>query len=370
MRSKQKLPFIDKVFLWINCGLCLALLISYLAPVTDPKKIWIVAFFGLAYPPLLLANVIMILYWALRKKWLILLPVLTILCGYTVLDDNIGFHPGNSNIIKPQSANGIRVMTYNVHDFKKFGSNKDISTKHEILTIIADKQPDVIGIQEFYTRKRGQYAMVDSVKKIIGSDNCYVENFSGSDDEKRGMAIFSKYPIVAKGLIQLANLTNGNQCLYVDINKNGRIFRLYSMHLQSINFEPEDYRYLDTMAKRGKPDLSSTKRLGGKLKTAFIKRSEQVVKIKAHAAQCPYPYIISGDFNDTPSSYAVNQMAKGLKNSFCEKGFGMGRTYNGDFPNYQIDYVMVTPSFDVASYTIIEKKLSDHYPVCVDLVLK
>ncbi|NNU34746.1 hypothetical protein HK413_13025 [Mucilaginibacter sp. S1162] len=92
--------------------------------------------------------------------------------------------------------------------------------------------------------------------------------------------------------------------------------------------------------------------------------------IRAHAKQCPYPYIISGDFNDTPSSYAVNQMSKGLKNTFVEKGFGPGRTYNGDFPNYQIDYIMVSPQFNVASYTIVEKKLSDHYPVIADLMLK
>jgi endonuclease/exonuclease/phosphatase family metal-dependent hydrolase len=370
MKAKQKLPFIDKVFLWINCGLCLALLVSYLAPITDPQKHWTIAFFGLAYPPILLGNVIMIAYWAFRKKWLILISVLGILCGINILQNNIGFHIGGRNMVKSQAENAVRMMTYNVHSFKKYGSNKDISTKHEILEIIATQQPDVIGMQEFYTRKRGQYDMVDSIKKIIGSDNYYVENFSGNNDEKLGIAVFSKFPIIAKGLIQLSPLYSGNQCLYIDIKKNEHVFRVYSVHLQSINFEPEDYRYIDTVTKSGKTDLSSTKRLGGKLKRAFIKRSEQVAIIKKHASQCPYPYIIAGDFNDTPSSYAVNQMAVGLKNAFREKGFGLGRTYNGDFPNYQIDYIMTSQQFDVAGYKIIEKKLSDHYPVCVDLVLK
>jgi endonuclease/exonuclease/phosphatase family metal-dependent hydrolase len=31
---------------------------------------------------------------------------------------------------------------------------------------------------------------------------------------------------------------------------------------------------------------------------------------------------------------------------------------------------MASPAFDVASYNITEKKLSDHYPVRSDLVLK
>ena len=370
MKAKKRLPFIDKVFLWINCGLCLALLTSYLAPITDPNKFWLVAFFGLAYPPLLLANIIMIAYWLLRRKWLALISVLTVLCGFNVLKNNIGFNPGNSNVNKPQSDNAIRMMTYNVHEFNKYGGTQDISTRNEILGIIAKTQPDIIGIQEFFTRKRGLYAMIDSVKKSMGCTNFYYECFVGTKDDGLGIAIFSKFPILAKGVIQLSPLTSDNQCLYTDIKKGAHVIRLYSVHLQSINFKPEDYRYLDSVKQKGKPDFGSTKRLGGKLKKAFMKRADQVAKIKEHAKQCPYTYIIAGDFNDTPASYAVNQMAKGLKNTFREKGFGLGRTYNGDFPNYQIDYIMASPQFDVASYTITEKKLSDHYPVCADLLLR
>lgn len=261
-------------------------------------------------------------------------------------------------------------MTYNVHNFKRYGAKNDVSTKHEILELINDQQPDIIGIQEFYTRYKGEYDMRDSITKIMGANNYYFEPFNFNSIEAIGMAVFSKFPIVGKGLIHLADdKTSSNQCLYVDIKKGEKIFRVYSVHLQSIKFNPEDYKYLDSVSKRGKTDMQSTKRLGGKLKTAFIKRSEQVFKIKAHAAQCPYPYVISGDFNDTPTSFAVNQMAKGLKNAFREKGSGFGRTYNGDFPNYQIDYIMASPQFDVASYQIIEKKLSDHFPLRSDLIL-
>lgn len=372
MKAKKKgtLPLIDKIFLWINGGLCLALLISYLAPVTDPRKAWIVAFFGLAYPPILLTNVLMIVFWALRRKWFALISVITILCGFGVLKNNIGFHPGNRDPLKPTDTNNVRLMTYNVHSFKKYGAANDVSTRSDILSIISGKQPDVIGIEEFFSRKKGRYAMADSIKKIIGSDNCYIGNFSGNDTETDGIAIFSKWPIIAKGIVQLTDIRSSNQCIYIDIKKDSRIIRFYAVHLQSIKFDPEDYRYIDTVTKSGKADISSTRRLGGKLKKAFLLRAEQVAKIKEHATRCQYPYIIAGDFNDTPTSYAVNQMAKGLKNAFREKGFGLGRTYNGDFPNYQIDYIMANKQLDVASYTIIEKKLSDHFPVYADLVLR
>ncbi|WP_413670028.1 endonuclease/exonuclease/phosphatase family protein [Mucilaginibacter sp. Mucisp86] len=366
---KKKQSIFSRVLLWINLFFCFALLIGYLAPSIDPRKYWIFAFFGLAYPPILLLNVIMMLYWLLRKRWQFLLSLVSILLGWGVLNNNIGFR-FKSSFSLPPGLNVVHVMTYNVHNFKHFGFSNDISTKHEILSLIDNEQPDVIGFQEFYTRNKGQYETRDSLCKILGSNNFYFEPFSFNSLEAIGMAIFSKYPIISKGMIRLAaDRTSGNQCLYADIKKGDKIFRYYNVHLQSINFDPDDYKYIDSVSKKGKTDIKSTKRLGSKLKTAFMKRAEQVFKVKEHAAQCPYPYIIAGDFNDTPSSFAVNQMAKGLNNSFREKGSGLGRTYNGDFPNYQIDYIMSSKQFSVFNYKVIEKKLSDHYPLRSDLIL-
>jgi len=367
--KKSSLSFIDKVILWINLLLCFSLVISYFAPYVNPQKIWIIAFFGLAYPPLLLLNVILMAYWLLRRRLQFAVSLVTILIGWSTLNNNIGFRSRSSYTPVPGS-NGVRIMTYNVHNFKRYGAKNDASTKHEILALITSQRPDVIGFQEFFTRNKGQYDMRDSIVKILGVNNFYFEPFAISNQESIGMAIFSKFPIIAKGMIRLSNdKTSSNQCLYIDVKKGEKIFRVYSVHLQSIKFNPLDYKYLDSVSKKGKTDMQSTKRLGGKLKIAFIKRSEQVFKVKAHAALCPYPYVISGDFNDTPTSFAVNQMAKGLKNAFREKGSGFGRTYNGDFPNYQIDYIMASPQFDVASYQIIEKKLSDHFPLRSDLIL-
>jgi endonuclease/exonuclease/phosphatase family metal-dependent hydrolase len=371
MKAKRKPSFIDRIILWLNCLLWIALFISYLAPYTDPRKAWVIAFFGLAYPLLLAGNLILLIYWLLRKSWYALLSILFIAVGWNVLLNNVSLHKSGNGSDKPDAGATVRLMTYNVHNFKRYGSGNDVSTKHEILQLIQQEQPDVIGFQEFYSRKQGQYDMCDSIKKILGSDYYYFEPFTFNSTEAIGMAIFSKFPIVAQGVIHLSDVKgSGNQCLYIDVRTGEKVFRVYSVHLQSIRFDPEDYKYLNSISQQGKTDMSSTRRLGSKLKSAFIKRSTQVDKVKEHAALCQYPYIISGDFNDTPSSYAVNTMAKGLKNAFREKGVGFGRTYNGDFPNYQIDYIMASPHFDVANYKIIEKKLSDHYPVRSDLVLK
>ena len=369
MKAKKKgLSFIDKIFLWITLFLCICLLTSYLAPIIDPEKFWPIAFFGLAYPFLLLCSTSMFVYWLLRKKIWALLPLVTIAIGWGILNKNIGLRFPSAHGLK--NAGAIRIMTYNVHNFKRYGAKNDISTKHEILDIVANQQPDIIGFQEFYTRNHGQYNMLDSIQKILRSKNYFFETVVSNKDEAIGLALFSKLPIIAHGYIQLAERSSENQCIYIDVKKGDKTFRIYSVHLQSIRFDPDDYRYLNNISQQGKPQVGSAKRLGSKLKIAFEKRSEQVFKIKRHADSCAYPYIISGDFNDTPTSYAVNQMCKGLKNAFLEKGSGMGRTYNGSFPNYQIDYIMACKQFDILNYDIIEKRLSDHYPICSDLVLK
>jgi len=369
--KKKGLTLFDRFILWLNYAAVITLLIGYLAPMVDPRTLWIIAFFGLAYPPVLLINIIFIVYWLFRKNAWALLSLIGILVGWKVLNNNIGFRTSATEVFSTDSTH-LRVMTYNVHDFKKYGEKNDVSTKHEILEIISHEQPDVIGIEEFYSRARGQYAMRDSIKKILGNGECHCVPFYGSENDGIGMAIFSKYPIVNKGIIWLKDYDHQdlNQCLFADLKKNGKIFRFYAVHLQSIRLDPEDYRYLSLISAKGKTDVTGSRRIGSKLKKAYLKRSEQVTRVKEHAAQCPYPYIITGDFNDTPSSYAVNQMAAGLKNAFREKGSGLGRTYNGNFPNYQIDYIMASYQFNVQTYGVIRKKLSDHYPVYSDLSLQ
>jgi endonuclease/exonuclease/phosphatase family metal-dependent hydrolase len=368
-RAKKGIGFFGNLFLFVNVILAFALLVSTFAHTIPPEKIWFVAFFGLAYPFLLLGNVIFFVYWLLRRKLWFLLSGVCIATGWDVLQNSVGLR--SPSIAQTDSTNTVRAMTYNVHNFKRYGAANDIPTKHEILALIAGQKPDVIGFQEFYTRSHGQYDMVDSLKAIMQSDQYYFEPFIFNGNEGIGMAIFSRYLITGHGMLQLSDEKGSeNQCIWVDIKKDNKIFRFYSVHLQSIRFDPEDYKYLNEVSNQGETDMSATKRLGLKLKNAFIRRSMQVAKVKQHAAACTTPYIISGDFNDTPASYAVSQMSQGLVNAFREKGSGLGRTYNGDFPNYQIDYIMASKPFAVTEYRIIGKKLSDHYPVFAGLLLK
>jgi endonuclease/exonuclease/phosphatase (EEP) superfamily protein YafD len=105
-----------------------------------------------------------------------------------------------------------------------------------------------------------------------------------------------------------------------------------------------------------------------KLRKAFIIRSTQVNTLSAHIASCPYPVILSGDFNDTPSSYTYHQLVMKLTDSFVESGNGLFmNTYAGKFPSFRIDYILHSDWFRSVSYQTMQVDISDHYPIAATL---
>lgn len=370
-RSKKSgIHFFSKFVLSMNLFAVASLFLSYLASYINPEKFWLISFFGLAYPAILGINILFIIYWLFRLPKFALISGLSILVGMGVVQNHIGFRESTAIMVPKSSDSFIRVMSYNVHNFKQFGDNNDKFTKEQILDIIRKEQPDVICFQEFFSRKRGEYNFRKAILQILETEHYYFKPSVDNGYEAIGMAIFSKFPILDKGNIQFEKNMNWNEAIYVDIKKNKQTFRVYNIHLQSISFKPEDYKYLKKVTTEIETSVESPRKIGGRLKRAFIKRGNQAKILKEHADKSPVPYIIAGDFNDTPISYTVKTIAKGMNNSFREMGSGFGITYNGAFPNFQIDYIFTSPEFKVKNYLIIKKKLSDHYPVRSDLELK
>ncbi|ACU02708.1 MULTISPECIES: endonuclease/exonuclease/phosphatase family protein [Pedobacter] len=367
--KRSKPTFIDKLVRLGAIGLATALALGILAGNIDPRSFQLIAFFGLAYPYVLLLNIIMIAWWCIRRRWLFAATTLVlILLGWHSLTTTFGFI-GEKGLGPKADPGLIRMMTYNVHSFKPYGEGNIESVKQQMLDLIENENPDIICFQEYFTRKKGPYDITDSLKRILNKPYHYFEPISQNDYEATGLAIFSKYPIKNKGTIAFNKVYRGNSSIYVDVTVKNKMFRIYNVHMQSISFQEQDYMYLDQVKYQMDPKLYASKRILVMLRNAFLKRSEQVDIMKAHIKTCELPFIIAGDFNDTPASYAVKQMTKSLKNTFKEQGTGFGKTYNGKFPNFQIDYIATTQNFDVMNYRIIEAKLSDHFPVRSDLRL-
>lgn len=369
MKKKSKLTFLDKLVRFAALVLAVLLVLGFLAGRVDPRDWKYIAFFGLAYPFVLILNVLMIVWWCIRRRWFFAIGTFVlILSGGETLHATFGLFGESGEGAKADPQN-IRMMTYNVHNFKPYGFDNTDSVRKQMLSLIEQEMPDIVCFQEYFTRRKGAYDMTDSLKRILHTPYFYFEPTMKNDYESYGLAIFSRYPIKDKGHIIFDQDVHGNTSIYTDLNVRGQIIRIYNVHLQSINFQEQDYNYIDKVAHKMDADVVPSKRIVSMLRNAFLKRSGQVNLMKKHMANCNTPFIIAGDFNDTPASYAVTQMTKSLQNAFVQKGTGLSRTYNGKFPNFQIDYIAVTKDFKVLNYRVINAKLSDHFPVRSDLKL-
>ena len=369
MKKKSKPTFLDQLVRLIAIVLVIALVLGFLAGKFDPREHKYIPYFGLAYPFVLCLNVMMIAWWCIRKRWnFAAVTAILILIGWQAFNASFGF-VGEKGEGPKTNETSIRMMTYNVHNFKPYGEEIIETVKEQMLDLIQDENPDIICFQEYFTRHKGPYDITDSLKRILKTPYFYFVPISENDYEAHGLAIFTKYPIKNKGKINFLDNYNGNSSIWVDLQVQNKVVRVYNVHLQSIAFEKEDYNYLDKVKTEMDAELMPAIRILRMLKTAFRKRSDQVDIMKAHMKDCSIPFIIAGDFNDTPASYAVTQLTSSLNNTFIKQGTGFGRTYNGKFPNFQIDYISTTKQFEVLNYHITEAKLSDHFPVRSDLLL-
>jgi endonuclease/exonuclease/phosphatase family metal-dependent hydrolase len=177
-----------------------------------------------------------------------------------------------------------------------------------------------------------------------------------------GIATLSRYPIVEKGVVPF-DREGTNMCIYTDIDYNGKIVRVYNMHLQSLHFKQTDLEFLKSLNFSDEQTLAGAKNIFSRFKHAFIRREEQAKTIREHINDCPYPVVLCGDFNDTPLSYSYELLKGDLIDAFQEKGTGIGSTYNGAFPLLRIDYVLHSANLQLHYFEKKKEDLSDHYPL-------
>ena len=362
--KKKHLSTSDKVVLVFNNIGAAALLLSYLAPVTDPGKLLFIAVLGFGYQVLLIMNILFIVYWIVRYRLYFLISTVGILAGITILTANFGFHLSNYKNNKNGEEGAIRMMAYNVRGFNGIDKYENKPIDKEIIQIVNEVQPDIINFEEFWEKKSDSGATIKTTEKNLKTDNYYFKKFATSSSGSSGNAIFTKFPIVDSGYIASPGILN-TKAIFVDVKIKSKIIRIYCIHLAPVTMDDEEKR----RNLNGRLSLNKIPFITGKLDSAFLLRSRQVSIIKKHMSACRYPYIVAGDFNDTPISFAVNKLSEGLKNTFIEKGSGLGTTYYNRFPKLHIDYILVSRQFDVLNYQTMDKELSDHKPIISDLRL-
>lgn len=338
----------------INIGVIFALLLAYLAPHVDPELTWVISFFGLFYPIILLVNIIFIIYWIFKKPKYIWPSLVAIMLGWSQLK---GFVAINSE--KPEAEGEvITLMTYNIsnasYGYDKKKKNRDIKKEAFIDFLNQYKDTDIFCIQEV-----GDYAY-DILRKTFPSHHMFFK--------QKGAVILSKYPFIQKGEIDFGTITNS--CLWADIKLDFDTIRVYSYHLQSNQITRDTEKLATQKELNQKQAWYDIKGILRKFKNKHLQRSRQAEKIAEHASNSPYKSILAGDLNDPPQSYTYKVFSVLGNDAFRERGLGIGTTYAGIIPLLRIDYIFADPDLKVTEFKVIKDHFSDHYAVSATLEWK
>ena len=339
-------------------GLCAgSLLISYLSVHINPDVFAIPAFFGLAYPYLLLVNIVFAVIWAVKLKYEALISVAAILLGLTHFTNYIKLSKTGID-----RENTFKVISYNLHMFEKASGRNSVSTKEEILGILKDMNIDILCFQEYPSSRRTIVSEQEIANGLGGGYNSHVKSSgSGSRNYSLGIATYTRFPIVGKG--ELVFRGSSSLSIYTDVLIDRDTFRVFNNHLQSFGLREMNNSLVEELIDDEKQTIRELRSLFSRLRRGFQRRSVQAKELKDNINSSPYPVIVTGDFNDTPVSYSYRKIRKGLKDSFVQAGSGAGFTYSGNYPPNRIDYILYDDELQCTSFEILRLKISDHYPI-------
>jgi endonuclease/exonuclease/phosphatase family metal-dependent hydrolase len=347
------------------------LLLAYLAYYVSPEQSSFLPFFGLAYPVIVLANLVFIVIWLLsRWKWA-LLSLLTILLGWNQITTHVQFSKEHAFAADEKKT---KVLSYNVRIFDLYNYTKDWKPQYEkrnkIFAFVKEENPDILCFQEFVNDLSGVFKTKDTLEKFLDAKNVHAEyTVTSKDINQFGIATFTVYPIVGKGRINFPNSPT-NICIFTDVLIGKDTVRIYNAHFESIHFSQKDYEYTKNVTdlKPGDNTKYRSKRIIGLLRLAFVDRASQVRLVEKHISTCRFPVIVCTDLNDTPCSYAYHHVSGDMKDAFTESGNGFGHTYAGIFPSFRIDYIFHSKNLKAYNFRNVEVDYSDHHPIACEIV--
>lgn len=353
------MKYIGKVLGWLLLGvnaLCsLAMLFcaysSYINPVAHP----VLSCSGLAFPVMLLVNLLFLLFWLIVCRKYALLPAIALLgCIQAV---RICFP---INCFREEVPEGsVKFLSYNVMAFNK-GKPHTQESPNEIIEYLQGSDADIICLQEYVVCGRLKKTDIDRALSAYPYRHCH-QIANG----RNGLGCYSRYPILSATPVSYSSSGNGSIVYTLQVGND--TLTVINNHLESNKLTSDDRAiYMDMIREpeTGKVKKGSAK-LIGKLADAVPIRAAQADSVAQLVRHRKTPsLVVCGDFNTSPFSYAYRTIAKGLCDAFVSSGCGLGISYNKNGFYFRIDQILISP--DLRSYRCtVDKSIkhSDHYPV-------
>jgi len=369
MKKKSRARnFGKKLFLYFN--VLTSLLFLYPLFFTPASFIWVNGFLGLMAPYLIIIEILLCIFWLIAKPIIGLLPLGTLVIGWQVVWVVFAWHPGTP-FAQKKKENILRILSWNVKGFNGITPSSNLKLRTEDMSYSIQKwNPDIICLQEYNTNERPN--------DIANHANYFIKKYPyyffskdfqiAQNDYFSGCILYSKYKILKA---ERTAFLGGESLISATILKGDDTIQICTTHLASYRFKQNEFNaMMDQSSVANSISFKGKRGVLRKMRYAFMERAIQAEIVKAQLAKTKYPAIITGDFNDVPSSYTYTTIKGNWQDAFLEKGFGVGASFLGITPTLRIDYILANSAWEVKGWESIDENLSDHHMIMADLVLK
>lgn len=335
----------------------IAEIVSFLSVLISPKYFWPLGLINYGIPFLLFFNFILLIWLIIKRDRLWWAVLAVILSSYYLLDVTYNFPTWNS----ADKENTFKVLSFNA---KLFRHRRDYGKfSMECINWALNEDAEIKCFQEYSTNPDIDSIDVTSKFEAKGYYS-FTRSYPLPDiNNHHGMAIFSKFPIVNSGEIDL-NGVSINNCIYVDVVIGNDTVRVYNYHLNSMGLKLRMYKNPNDFHVKMEYLLK-------KLGRSSAKRGKEIDLMMEAFDACPYPKIVVGDFNELPYGNNYYRMTRKFNNTFEEMGDGFGFTFNSILFFLRIDHQFYSDDFQSERFDVLRKvKYSDHFPVEGSYILK
>lgn len=204
-----------------------------------------------------------------------------------------------------------------------------------LLALVEHWKPDILVLLEV------DAAWMEGIRIL---DERFAERYVRAQDNRYGMALYSRFPVVAGGMRSL---------LRDDLPSAKIRVRLPSQHEITV------YALHPPPPAPGEAPTS-------------IGRDAEMALIAEEVRADSGPAIVIGDLNDVAWSHGTRLFQRLSATADPRVGRGVFSTFHAGhwWMRWPLDHIFVTSAFSVVDLRVCESVGSDHFPVCCDLALE
>ena len=314
------LAIIHIVIIVLLCG---TLLNDYVSPKTFP----VFNLLSLAFPVLMILNILLIIFWIVLWKKRAIFFILASCLFLNPIKRWINYSP------KSIEKSNLKVVSMNI----KGGT----MGREKVYEYLKNSGADIVFAQEY-------------------GNEFNVPGYAHGTNQYEIVALNSKHEIVNQGEIASDGVGNA---FFADIKTEHKIIRIVNVYMSPFSFDKQKVKPGEDLDK----NKTKVMYILRKLIPIFKVHQEEVATIRKAIDESPYPVMLVGDFNAVPNSYEYYHLGKGLTDAFVEVGRGSSTSFHDyKFP-IRIDYIFTSKEIKPIRYRVDRSiKSSDHFPVIAE----